>query len=73
MKPTGYEKYKTYDKLKHFLWTLYYSQLYSFVDENLCCCGSNHCEGDMSHSFRSAKEYAITCAVEKKLNKGEQQ
>ena len=45
--------------------TKYFEFKYRFVDEDLCCCGATSCDGDYSHSFRSAKEYAITSAVNK--------
>lgn len=50
-----------------YLWTTFYTWKYNFVEENLCCCGSDDCHGDMSHSFRSAKEYAITGGVERRM------
>jgi hypothetical protein len=55
------------NKLKRYLLTLYYNHKYSFVDDTLCCCGSDDCSGDMSHCFRSAKEYAVTSTVNKKI------
>ena len=46
---------------------LYYTHLFRKIDADLCCCGSDlkdHGYGD-NHTFRSAKEYAITCLCEK--------
>ncbi len=52
-----------------WLWTKYYNFKYRKVDDDVCCCGSSDCSGDYSHSYVSAKEYAIKCAVEYKVNK----
>jgi hypothetical protein len=50
-------------RLAKYLWTLHYNRVYSFVDEELCCCGADKCQGDETHSFRSAKEYTVTTQV----------
>lgn len=47
---------------------LYYEWHFRFVDPDLCCCGCKMGEGgSICHhgGCRSAREYAITCCLEK--------
>ena len=48
----------------HYRYLLWH---YRFVDPELCCCGDQiGCGGSICHhgGCRSAKEYAVTCAME---------
>jgi hypothetical protein len=54
--------------LKRWFWNKFYQFKYRKIDEDVCCCGSSNCDGDYSHSYVNAKQFAITSCVINKLN-----
>ena len=55
--------------LKRWFLNLYYEFYYRKVDRDVCCCGSSNCDGDYTHSYVNAKDYAIEREVKSKLDK----
>jgi len=54
--------------LKRWYLDCYYKFYYRKVDQDVCCCGSSNCDGDYTHSYVNAKDYAIEQAVNYKLS-----
>ena len=54
-------------KLKKWFWTKRFEIKYRMVNPDVCCCGSSKCEGDSSHSYTNAKEYAIDLATRRAM------
>ncbi len=60
------------DKIKRKLYTLIAEWKYRKHDyDEVCCCGEDMDRHTMldNHSPRCAKEYAVSCYVESKMNK----
>ena len=56
-------------KLLKWLYMVLATYKYRMVDPDVCCCGSSNCDGDYSHGYVNAKDYAIKHFVKSKLDK----
>lgn len=55
-------------KIKTIFWTLVYKfKFRKYPYNEVCCCGSDGDHMFENHTYRCAKEYAITSAVESKV------